>query len=98
MSRYTSKRNTTGMYDILDTLSPGHRVCVAVDAKHAGEVVAFLNKQHTTALLLASYEAAVILTARERGLPCRDFGTAAAALPRDVFAALRKAYALQVER
>lgn len=97
MSRYTSKRNTTGMYDILDTLSPGHRVCVAVDAKHAGEVVAFLNKQHIAATMNA-YRSAVILTARERGLPCGDFGIAASSLPRDVFAALRKAYALQVER
>ena len=95
--RYTSRRDTaTGMHDIIDTAEPEHRVCIAADSAHAGELVAFLNKQHVTAVMRA-YESAVVLAAQERGLPCGDFGAAAIALPRDVFVALQKAFALQVE-
>lgn len=95
MSRYTSRR-TAGMFEVIDTADPPHRVCVATDAQNADDVVEFLNKQHATAVMNV-YESAVILEARERGLPCGDFGAAAVALPRDVFVALQKAFALQIE-
>lgn len=96
MTRYTSRRNWFGRYDVIDTAEPEHRVCVSSDAADAREVAAFLNEQHTTALMNA-YRSAVIIAAYDRGLPCYDFGVAADALPRDVFAALRKSYALQIE-
>lgn len=48
------------------------------------------------AALLRAYEVAVVAAARTRGLPHRDFGEAATALPPEVFDRMRKAYAAQV--